>query len=162
MLIDIADETKHINVFIAGNGSSYNEIAEYSRNISNVTMNGAYDYEKEISKLYSKIDIVYSVYDTNSKNVRVALPNRLYESIVLNKPIIASKNTKLGEFIESNGIGFLVNDQEKEDLKLLIEKLKKNENQMIDRCKANCKKIEEEYYADYYNDQLNSLYYTSQ
>lgn len=158
MLIDLANETKAFNVLIAGNGSAYEGIKEYSKNMDFVNVYGAYDYEKEISDLYSKVDVIYSVYDTKFKNVMVALPNRLYEAIVSEKPIIASRNTKLGEFIENNEIGFLVNDKENSELKILLHELINNDRNIMDRTKENCKKIKEEYYMDYYNSKIIDLY----
>lgn len=157
MLIDVAQETNLIDVLIAGNGSAYKEISDYSNNLNCVKMYGPYDYEKEIAMLYSKIDIVYSVYDSRNKNVRIALPNRLYEAIVTEKPIIASRNTKLGEFVKKNKIGFLVDSQEKDDLKNLVLNIL-NEKTNLNNCKENCNKIKENYYMDFYNSKLIELY----
>jgi glycosyltransferase involved in cell wall biosynthesis len=157
MLVDVAGKYKNIHVFIAGSGSSYNKINEYCSDLNFVDIYGPYDYETEVVNLYSRVDMIYSVYDSKSKNVRVALPNRLYEAIVSEKPIIASSNTKLGEFIEEKKIGFTVDDQSPKDLDQLLKKLS-NGIISLSRYKNNCKSIKDEYYMDFYKDKIKDLY----
>lgn len=157
MLIDIAGEYKSISIFIAGGGSSYKKIKGYCSDLDYVNIYGPYDYETEVVDLYSRVDIVYSVYNSESKNVRVALPNRLYEAIVSEKPIIASNKTKLGEFVNEKEIGFTVDDQSSEDLKQLLTKISKGIIS-LNKYKDNCKKIKDEYYMDFYKDKIRDLY----
>lgn len=148
MLIDAVNELdKKIKVFIAGSGSGYEEIVEYSKDKGFVEIYGPYNYEKEVVSLYERVDCVYSVYDTKLHNVRIALPNRLYESIVCEIPIIGAKGTVLGKFIEDNKIGFTVNSNDKEELKnkllSLIESEKKRKYYQ-----ENCKEIKKDYYYE--------------
>lgn len=109
MMIDAANACD-INVFIAGNGVDLEEIKDYSYNMNNVEIYGAYNYSEEIAKLYGKVDCIYSVYDTNVSNVSIALPNRLYEAAICSVPIIAARGTELSKIIEENGIGVSVKD----------------------------------------------------
>lgn len=157
MLIDIAGKYSKIKVFIAGSGSSYNKIKDYCSDLNFVDIYGPYDYETEVVDLYSRVDMVYSVYNSESKNVRVALPNRLYEAIVSEKPIIASSNTKLGEFINEKGIGFTVDDQDSKDLDKFLEKISDGTIK-ISKYKDNCKTIKDEYYMDFYKKKIKDLY----
>lgn len=157
MLIDIAGQYKNISIFIAGGGSSYKKIKGYCLDLDYVNIYGPYDYETEVVDLYSRVDMVYSVYNSESKNVRVALPNRLYEAIVSEKPIIASNKTKLGEFINEKEIGFTVDDQSSEDLNQLLTKISKGIIS-LNKYKDNCKKIKDEYYMDFYKDKISGLY----
>ncbi|WP_373598216.1 glycosyltransferase [Paraclostridium bifermentans] len=123
MMIDVANDC-NINVFIAGNGVDLDEIKDYSQNMSNVEIYGAYNYSEEIAKLYGKVDCIYSVYDTNVSNVNIALPNRLYEAAICNIPIIAARGTKLGNIIKSENLGIVVEDSNMKELKEAIEILK--------------------------------------
>lgn len=108
MLIDATDGMQGIRVLIAGEGKAYTEIEEYCRGRSHVTFHGPYNYERDIVDLYSRIDCVYAVYDTQIDNVRVALPNRLYEAIVCELPIIVADGTALGRFVTEHKIGFAI------------------------------------------------------
>ncbi|WP_281223030.1 glycosyltransferase [Photobacterium sanguinicancri] len=74
---------------------------------SNVEFHGAYD-QNELSEIYGKIDFVYSVYDAKQPNVRLALPNKLYEAQLFKTPIIVAKNTYLSECVSELEVGFSV------------------------------------------------------
>lgn len=156
MLVDAVNELdKEIQVLIAGSGPGYAEMLEYVKGKNFVTFYGPYNYEREIVSLYETIDCVYSVYDTRFDNVKIALPNRLYEAIVCEIPIIGAKDTVLGDFIEENKIGFTVRSDNKDELK---EKLLKiiTSDELIDIFKKNCKRIKENYYYENNNELLNA------
>lgn len=148
MLIDAVDELdENIKIFIAGSGSGYKDILDYSRNKDSVEIYGPYNYEKDIVSLYERIDCVYSVYDTKLDNVKIALPNKLYEAIVCEIPIIGAKGTVLGEFIEKKQIGLTVDDNNKEELKEVLLKLS-NSQKLINFYQENCRKIKSDYYDE--------------
>ena len=58
------------------------------------------------------------VYDTTSgsKNNLLALPNKLYESMYFETPMIVSKQTYLGELVSKNKIGLVVDACDQADL----------------------------------------------
>ncbi|RKD76305.1 glycosyltransferase involved in cell wall biosynthesis [Sinobaca qinghaiensis] len=157
MLIDVVEEIdKPIKVFIAGNGPNYNEIKDYSKNKKFVEFYGPYNYEKEIVSLYEKIDCTYAVYNTKLDNVKIALPNRLYESIICEVPIIGTKNTALGNFIEQNKIGNNINE-EKEELREVLLKLI-NSYELIGLYQKNCREIKSDYYYEKSSEKLLNEY----
>lgn len=125
MLIDASVEAG-VNVFIAGGGKDYIRIKEYAKNFDNVEIYGEYEYEQEIKELYERVDCIYSVYDTKLTNVQLALPNRLYEAAFTATPIIAPKNTYLGDLVEKYGIGNTVLSDSKSELTQLLLKIKKD------------------------------------
>jgi len=158
MLIDAVGELdEDVKVFIAGSGPGYKDILDYVKGKDYVEMYGPYNYEKEIVSLYEKVDCVYAVYDTNLKNVRIALPNRLYEAIVCEIPIIAAKGTRLGQFIEENQIGMTVKDDSRDQLKEIISRLL-NDRELVYHYQLNCKKIKHNYYNELYNKKLEDAY----
>jgi len=143
----VEDLNDDIRILIAGNGPGYKQIIEYSRNKDFVQIYGPYNYEKEIIQLYSKIDFVYSVYDTKLNNVRVAMPNKLYEAIACELPIIVADNTALGEFVKENNIGLATKNDDLQQLKECILKLK-NDTNLTNQIKRNCVNIKEKYYDE--------------
>ena len=156
MLIDAVGELdEDVKVFIAGSGPGYNDIFEYSKGKDYIEMYGPYNYEKEIINLYEKVDCVYAVYDTKLNNVKIALPNRLYEAIVCEIPIIAAKGTKLGQFIEENKIGITVNDNDKEELKDALRSLTKEK---LIFYQQNCNRIKSNYYYEENSKKLLDVY----
>ena len=127
----------NVNVLIAGVGPDYQHLYEKYKKTDNVCFYGPYDYEKDIKKLYESVDCVYSVYDTELKNVCIALPNKLYESIICNLPIIVAKNTKLAELVTQWGVGVEVSDIDDSELEASILKLK-NDRKYMDSIRNNC------------------------
>ncbi|MDD4781089.1 MAG: glycosyltransferase [Tissierellia bacterium] len=156
MLIDVAEEIGNLKVLIAGSGPEYQEIKEYTKNKDFVEIYGPYNYEKEIVSLYEIIDCTYAVYNTKFSNVKVALPNRLYESIVCEIPIIGTKRTVLGKFIEENQIGVNIND-DKIELKDALLKLI-NSPKLMEYYQENCKKIKSNYYYENNSELLLTQY----
>lgn len=122
-LIDVSTAA-NINVLIAGNGIGLDEIISYSKKMSNVYIHGAYNYEDEIAYLYSQADAIYSVYDIEITNVKIALPNRLYEAAYCGLPLIVSKSTYLEKIVNENNLGISVDPYSKEDLLKKIRSLK--------------------------------------
>ena len=72
------------------------------------------------------VDCVYAVYDADNPNVRIALPNKLYESILCELPIIVAKQTYLAELVKEWGVGISVNHKEVKELVEAIACLKNN------------------------------------
>jgi hypothetical protein len=69
---------------------------------------GRYNYEKELTKILEGIHFSLALYDVSQLNVKLALPNKLYESIFYRVPMIVSKGTYLQEVVEELGIGFAI------------------------------------------------------
>lgn len=125
MLIEAA-KGLDIRVIFAGsesdedNGISIKALAE---NNSRITYYGPYNYEEDIAELYGKLDAVYAVYDTRQMDIRLALPNKLYESIYCELPIIVADKTFLAETVRRIGNGVVVPDNDVGTLHLMLSKL---------------------------------------
>ncbi len=152
MLIDLTKKCD-IGVFIAGKGIESNRIENYSKGNDNVKIYGEYIYKSEIKKLYESVDCIYSVYDSNFKNVQIALPNKLYESVYTNTPIIVAKGTYLGEIVEKEKIGITIRSDNLKELEDAIWQIKNNQ-----RLKAeifdSTEKLKKIWKLEYYNSEL--------
>lgn len=73
-----------------------------------IERSGPFDYVRDIKNFYSDIDLIWSVYDTSIENVRLALSNKFYESLLSGIPVIAATDTHLGERVSEMGIGATV------------------------------------------------------
>lgn len=125
MLVDVAGKL-NINVLIAGAGFNKNEekeLREYCYGRDYVIFTGRYDYMTDVANLYQQCDCIYSVYDADLNNVKIALPNKLYESIYCNLPIIVSKGTYLAELVEKMGVGVAVNHRNSMELEDGLKKM---------------------------------------
>lgn len=139
MLLD-ASERLGFNVLIAGSDNSGNEFRERCNSMPNVEYYGSFDYKKDIAALYQRVDCIYSVYDADLNNVRVALPNKLYEAILAQKPILVAEGTYLSELVTQYGIGLAVKHDDIGSLVRAIELLSCNV-EVYTGCVDNCAKI---------------------
>lgn len=73
---------------------------------NNITFHGFFKTPNDLPDIYSNLDLVLSTYDTDSDNVRYAEPNKLYEAIFFETPIIVSQGTFLGEKVNRLRIGY--------------------------------------------------------
>ena len=73
--------------------------------IENITFYGSFKNPDELCDIYKKVDINYVVYDPRFLNVRLAIPNKLYESAFFSVPIICSENTYLSKLVRKWDIG---------------------------------------------------------
>ena len=126
MLVDAANSTD-CRVLFAGGGFSmaeYEEIMDYCQGMPNIQFTGKYDYKTEIAGLYGMVDCVYAVYNADNPNVRIALPNKLYECILCGLPILVAKGTYLSQLVDEWGVGVSVDHKRREDLVNALNQLK--------------------------------------
>lgn len=65
--------------------------------------------------LYKDIDIINTIFGDNTLEVSTNLPNRLYDGLLFQKPLLASKNTYTGNLVEKYKIGLAV-DVKRDDV----------------------------------------------
>lgn len=126
-----------LNLHFYGKGIDNERLIDYCQknNCANVHIHGAYDY-KDIPHLYKSADLIYSAYPAENENVRYSIPNKLYESLAFNKPLIASKSTALGDLIELNNIGFTVDNASVESIRQVLERILQDSCLILDKEKG--------------------------
>lgn len=89
----------------------------------NCYFHGAFKNPDDLPIIYSQIDLVLSAYDVSFENVKYAEPNKLYEAIYFEKPIIVSKGTFLEQKVLSLGIGYSIDPLDSSCIINFINKL---------------------------------------
>ncbi|WP_349763512.1 glycosyltransferase [Fusobacterium sp. SYSU M8D902] len=117
-------EIENIEVYLIGKGAENNKFQNFieSNELKNIYMIGKYEY-KEIKKLYLNTDFVWAVYPNKDYNVKFAISNKFYESVLFEKPCFFSKNTLLGDLVKKNKIGIIVDPYNIEEIKSKIRDL---------------------------------------
>ncbi len=141
------------HLLIAGFESEPIEIEPLCKNNPNIEWVGRFDFEKQAAELYGKCDVMYSVYDADMHNVRVALPNKLYEAVCCEMPIIVAKNTYLAQVVEEWGVGVAVDHKSVDELAEALRELRDNRN-LREQIAENCRKHKGEIDLQKYNAQL--------
>lgn len=148
MLIEAAEKTD-VKVLFAGIAND-DEIMNLAKNKTFIDYYGPYNYNKEIAKLYSMCDCIYSVYDTKLNNVKYALPNKLYESIYCELPILVASNTYLSEIVNDLNVGLSVDSGSVDNLCEKINLLK-NDKKIYDGIVKCCRNNKETIDMSIYN-----------
>ena len=73
----------------------------------NATWWGKCPWRKSLA-LTRAADLVAILYDPVIPVNRIAAPNKLYESLMLGTPVLVSRGMELGEWVEREGLGFVV------------------------------------------------------
>lgn len=159
--INCVDDKKNINISIYGDGSEFQRLLNYAKQGEKQYMlKGSYDGIKEVQNIYKNTDILYAVYDITSKdgiNWKNAMPIKSFEAIITLTPIIASKNTILGYFVQKNDIGFVIDEKNEEELANLF-KLLENTPDLIKEKVKNLRKMQYRYTWEKVSKNLDKIY----
>ncbi len=107
-LVDAVKDNKAISLNIHGDGHDLVALKEYASEYSNVCFTGYYK-QKDIVGLYQKSDLVWAAYPNLDYNVKYAISNKFHESLHYGVPCVFSEKTKLGELVQKEQIGLVVN-----------------------------------------------------
>lgn len=89
----------------------------------NCVFHGFFKNPTDLPDIYANIDLVVATYDTRFENVRYAEPNKIYEAIYFETPIVVSSGTFLAEKVKRLGIGYDIDALNNEDVINFINKL---------------------------------------
>ena len=116
-LFDAFGNDSRFELHTYGCGDDSDRLYEYSRKFDNVYVYGAYS-DSEKYKIIDKFDMMLYNYPYNFVNDG-AVANKYYDSLLMKKPMIVNNKTKIGRFIEDNGLGVSID----EDCKNAAEKV---------------------------------------
>lgn len=85
--------------------SSYFE--QLAQDYPNIFFYGKLAYSETLY-LESKCDIMTAIYDPNVPNHKYAAPNKFYESLMLEKPVIMMKNTGMDQIVDKYSLGRVI------------------------------------------------------
>ena len=128
-----------------GDSHLTSEVIKLSETYNNIKYFGPFKNLDDLSKIYSNIDIIVACYDVQSLNERIAEPNKLYEALYFNKPIVVSKNTFLAERVKTFGCGFEIDASKDESIISFIDSLTEDK---LNKIYTNIQKIELEEIID--------------
>ncbi|MCR0567875.1 glycosyltransferase [[Clostridium] innocuum] len=123
-LLDLAENDKNVILDVAGLGEEEIEkrCEKLAKSNENIHYYGYVKYEEAV-KLGASADVIAAIYDPNIKNHKYSAPNKVYEAIMMNKPILVARNSGIDELVEKEKIGYIA-DYDIESVKKLIEELK--------------------------------------
>lgn len=111
-ILNVASRNPKIKITLAGFGPLEESIKEKSLKYENITFLGKVDYSESL-KINSESDIMFATYDPTIPNHVYSSPNKLYEAMLLSKPLIVCNGTGIDELINTEKIGFTIDYSEK-------------------------------------------------
>jgi glycosyltransferase involved in cell wall biosynthesis len=116
----------------------FDNLKEYK----NIFFHGKYFGYRDLPKIYSQIDILVVTYDFKEESVKRLEPNKLYDAIYFEVPIIASKNTFLAEKVQRLDIGYVLNVENTNEVINFVKNLSRED---IEKKMVNCRMIPKEF-----------------
>lgn len=125
-LIDAVIESENINLKIAGKGPLESYIKSVSDNNPEKVSYLGFLLHDEILRLSCDADAIVAFYDPKIPINQVASPNKLFEAMMLSKPIIANKNTSMDKIVSQEKCGILIEYGNISELKNAFKTLIRN------------------------------------
>lgn len=153
-LLRLASSNQNITLNIAGFGALQDIVQSYSKNNRNINYYGKVNYTKSL-EIMKKSDIIAAMYCKDVHNHIYAAPNKYYEALMLSKPIITTKGTLIGNNVEKNELGFVI-DEEYKDLENIFKDQELAEK--IKRYSKNADLLWNKKFKNYVNEFMNNEY----
>ena len=114
-MINVVKKHNNWKLIIGGFGGDESLIVEYSKDIPNVEFIGRVPYERTL-EVYGTSDVLFATYDPKIPNHRFSSANKLFEAMMLGKPIIVAKYTGMDLLVQKYDLGFVVNYGDEHEL----------------------------------------------
>lgn len=107
----------------------------------NFYFHGPFNNPDDLPIIYSNIDLSLSTYDACTVNAQYAEPNKMYEAMYYETPIIVSKGTYLEQKVKRLGIGYAIDSMNDKEVIDFVTSLKK---EGILKCVRNLRSIDKD------------------
>lgn len=104
----------------------------------NIRYHGSFKNPEELPDIYGLIDLNYVVYNNSTKNVRLAIPNKIFESAYFGVPIVCCEGTSVGKMAVEWHIGKTVRIESKNNFEDDLGAIDKS---WLEKCSESCFKI---------------------
>lgn len=125
LLIEISKEIikkNNITFHIGGFGKYEQYFSDLSKKYDNIKYYGKLKYA-DVLENEKKCDVLFATYNPKIKNHKYSAPNKVYEAMALNLPIIVCNNTGVDDIVKKEKIGLAINYDANEFI-VAVEKIK--------------------------------------
>jgi len=117
-----ACEALGARLVVAGHGPDEATLVPYVEASPAAEFVGNLPYE-EVLAWTASCDVVAALYDPALPNNRQASPNKLFESMMLSKPVLTNEGTLVGDFVAREGLGAVARYGDADSVRAALEKL---------------------------------------
>lgn len=106
-LIGVLREHPRWSLALAGFGGDEEQVLEQLQDMPNINWHGRISYQEAL-QLNSAADTLIATYDPTIPNHRYSSPNKVFEAMMLGKPIIVAQDTNMDRIINQTECGLVV------------------------------------------------------
>lgn len=92
---------------LAGFGGDQEKVLDKASTLPNVTWHGKVSYHRAL-QIEFIADVIIATYDPKIPNHRYSSPNKLFEAMMLEKPVIVARGTNIDRIVEHENCGLVV------------------------------------------------------
>jgi len=118
---------------LAGSVGDARESIRDISNIKNIDFMGKVSYDRAL-ELYENTDMMFAIYDPNHPNHRYSAANKVYEAMLLGRPIVVANNTGMDKIVRAEDMGYTI-DFNQESFEKLLEYLSNNKEELYNKSK---------------------------
>jgi glycosyltransferase involved in cell wall biosynthesis len=144
-LIGVLREHPRWSLALAGFGGDEACILKLSQDMSNVNWHGRISYLESL-QLSSAADTLIATYDPTIPNHRYSSPNKVFEAMMLGKPIIVAQDTNMDRIINQAECGLVVKYGDESALEAALVRLQ-TEPELSIQLGANARRAYESTYS---------------
>jgi glycosyltransferase involved in cell wall biosynthesis len=121
-LIDVVSRHPDWRFDLAGFGGDEDAILEKAGRVEGLTWHGRVDYDRAL-QISNLSDVLIATYDPSIPNHRFSSPNKVFEAMMLAKPIIVARGMHIDQIVEVWEFGLVVTYGDREELDDALQKL---------------------------------------
>lgn len=107
---------------MAGFGGDEEAVYAVCKRLPNIIWHGVVSYDNALI-LSARADVLFATYDPHVPNHRYSSPNKLFEAMMLAKPIVVARATNMDQVVIQNECGIVVNYGDTVELERALQKL---------------------------------------
>jgi len=121
-LLEVLADHPEWGLDLAGSGAEENQFAHMAHSLPNVTWHGRVPYDQALA-LNAAADVLPAFYDPRIPNHRFASPNKLFEGMMLAKPVLAALGTNFDRILIQENCGLVVEYGNREQITNALKRL---------------------------------------
>jgi glycosyltransferase involved in cell wall biosynthesis len=143
-MIDVLRLHPEWHLDLAGFGGDEDRILDAIRGMPNISWHGRVPYRRAL-ELSCQADVLFATYDPAIANHRYSSPNKVFEGMMLGKPVIAAEGTNMDAIIRAANCGIIVKYGDKAGLEEALARLERDRSLMAQLGKNGRRAYDEKY-----------------
>lgn len=156
-LLEVVGQHADWHLDIGGFGPDCDEVRVRAEQAGNITWHGMVPYD-QVLRLNAGADVLLATYDPSIPNNRYSSPNKVFEAMLLAKPIVVAENTNADRLVLSAGCGLAVPFGDAHALDQAFTRLAQNPALRAEMGQNGRRAYEDEYSWEKMRSRLTALY----